>query len=83
MNQREIDPADFAMDSCCPRSVKICVAKMKRGSKMVNTVKLISHDLCKKIPIMWYCFAPKAWPQSVSVALDIPIYETRNYALFR
>ena len=54
------------------------VEKIKRGVVIVAVVESTIHERCKYIPNIWYCFAPKAWPQRVSVALDMPTYNRKE-----
>lgn len=72
MNHGENFPAAIAISFSWPSNLNRGVAKMKKGVKIVAETRLTIHDLCKYIPIMWYCFAPNACPQRVSVALDMP-----------
>lgn len=70
--QRAIFPASFAIASSCPRALKIGVVKRKIGSNIVDDTNNRIHDLCKYIPSMWYCLAPKACPHRVSNPLAMP-----------
>ena len=71
-SQREKFPAAIAMSSSWPSNLNRGVAKIKIGDKIVATTRSTIHDRCKYMPIIWYCFAPNACPQRVSVALDMP-----------
>lgn len=72
ISMREIVPATSAIFSSWPKATKIGVVKKNRGKRRIAQMVKTIHDLWRYIPSMWYCFAPKACPQSVSNALAMP-----------
>lgn len=89
INHIDTMPACSARSDGCPNSLRIGVAKRYIGRRRIAQRKSTIHDRCMYMPNIWYFFAPKACPHSVSRALAIPSckrsisisYNNKNYCV--
>lgn len=72
VSHKATTPDISATSSGSLKSFRIGVAKRYKGKSKILQRKSTIHDLCRYMPSIWYLFAPKAWPHSVSNALAIP-----------